>query len=135
MASKKFPGNYSSLALIGQFVAKEAARAGLDENSVYSVQLAVDEACTNIIEHAYGGENLGEIVCVCSTSSSGFEVELRDTGQTFDPKTIPDPQLGVPLEKLKSRGAGIFLMKKLMDEVKFDFTKGGETRLRMLKKI
>jgi serine/threonine-protein kinase RsbW len=135
MASKKFPGNYASLGLISDFVAKEAARAGLDENSVYSVQLAVDEACTNIIEHAYGGEDLGEIVCACSSSSSGFEVELRDKGKSFDPKTIPEPQLGIPLEKLKSRGAGIFLMKKLMDEVNFDFTNGGETRLRMLKKI
>jgi serine/threonine-protein kinase RsbW len=134
MASKTFPGNYSSLDPISKFIAEEAELAGLDENTVYSIQLAVDEACTNIIEHAYGGEGVGDIVCICSSDPSAFEVELRDKGQSFDPKSIQDPDVGVPLENLKSRGAGVFLMNKLMDEVSFDFTNVGETRLKMLKK-
>jgi serine/threonine-protein kinase RsbW len=135
MAMKTFPGKYSSLGQISEFIAQEAGQAGLDENTVYAIQLAVDEACTNIIEHAYGGEGIGEIVCVCNSSPSEFEVELRDKGKTFDPKLVPNPELGIPLEKLKSRGAGIYLMNKLMDEVKFDFSNGEETRLRLLKKI
>lgn len=135
MAMKTFPGKYTSLEPISEFVAEEASLAGLDESTVYSIQLAVDEACTNIIEHAYGGEGIGDIVCVCISKPDAFEVELRDRGAAFDPKSVPDPKVGAALEDLKSRGAGIFLMKKLMDEVSFDFTRTGETRLRMLKKI
>ncbi|NJN43607.1 MAG: ATP-binding protein [Anaerolineae bacterium] len=48
-----FPGQFKSLEKISQFVQKAASQAGLDEEALYSVELAVDEACSNIIEHAY----------------------------------------------------------------------------------
>ena len=50
-----FPGRYDSLAQIGQFVHSAADEAGFDSFSIYAVELAVDEACTNIIELAYCG--------------------------------------------------------------------------------
>ena len=134
MTSKTFPGYYSSLGPISDFVAKQAESAGLDEQSVYAVRLAVDEACTNIIEHAYEGEGRGDIICICVSSSDGFEIELRDKGKAFNPEDVPDPEVGVPLENLGNRGAGIFLMKKLMDDVSYAFSEGGETVLRMMKK-
>lgn len=133
MVSKTFPGNYSSLGPISEFVAKEAENAGLDEQSIYSVQLAVDEACTNIIEHAYEGEGKGNIVCRCESRPNGFEIELRDRGKSFKPEHIPDPKVGIPIEQLGSRGAGVFLMKKLMDDVHYGFSENGETILRMTK--
>lgn len=134
MFSKTFPGNLSSLGPISDFVAHAAEQAGLDENSVYSVQLAVDEACTNIIEHAYGGEGDGTINCLCTYDEEIFSVELRDKGKQFNPDLIPEPEVGVPLEELGNRGAGLFLMKKLMDQVTFDFSNSKETVLRMTKK-
>ncbi|MEN8240284.1 MAG: ATP-binding protein [Chloroflexota bacterium] len=134
MISKTFPGDFSSLGPISDFIANAAKQAGLDENSIYSVQLAVDEACTNIIEHAYGGEGNGEIVCRCDSNSESFRIELRDQGKQFNPDTIPVPEVGAPLESLGNRGAGLFLMKKLMDQVEFDFSKSNETILRMTKK-
>jgi serine/threonine-protein kinase RsbW len=134
MASKTFPGYFSSLGPISEFIAKEAEIAGLDDHEIYSVQLAVDEACTNIIEHAYEGEGKGDIVCICESKPDRFEIELRDRGKSFDPDIIPDPKVGVPIDSLGSRGAGVYLMKKLMDEVSFVFSEGGETILRMMKK-
>lgn len=134
MASKRFPGYYSSLGPISEFVAKEAESAGLDERSIYAVQLAVDEACTNIIEHAYEGEGKGEIVCVCESGPEGLEIEIRDNGKSFNPDHVSDPAVGAPLEELGNRGAGVFLMKKLMDEVRYIFSESGETILRMMKK-
>jgi serine/threonine-protein kinase RsbW len=134
MASKTFPGKFSSLGPISEFIAKEAKIAGLDDQEIYSVQLAVDEACTNIIEHAYEGEGRGDIVCICEAIPDGLEIELRDKGKPFDPGRIPDPEVGVPLESFGSRGAGVFLMKKLMDEVSYVFSEGGETILRMIKR-
>ena len=133
MATKTFPGIFSSLGPISDFIAIAGEKAGLDENSIYSVQLAVDEACTNIIEHAYGGEGNGDIVCRCDSNSESFFVELRDQGKQFNPEIIPEPEVGVPLENLGNRGAGLFLMKKLMDHVVFDFSTPNETTLRMTK--
>jgi anti-sigma regulatory factor (Ser/Thr protein kinase) len=134
MTAKKFPGNYTSLENICEFITREAKVAGLNIDSVYAVQLAVDEACSNIIEHAYSGENNGEIVCECNALDDGLEVILKDKGKPFDPETVPEPEIGVPLEELKSRGAGLFLIRKLMDEVDYKYYEGTGAVLKMIKK-
>ncbi|MBL6983646.1 MAG: ATP-binding protein, partial [Anaerolineales bacterium] len=94
---------------------------------VYSVQLAVDEACTNIIEHGYGGEGRGDIVCSCDPTEEGILIVIKDWGQHFSPDEIAEPDFDVPLEKLQSRGAGLFLMRKVMDEIDFKFDAEGNT--------
>lgn len=59
MKTKTYPANYKSLATISQFIIEQAEDAGFSPKDVYAIQIAVDEACSNIIDHAYGGENLG----------------------------------------------------------------------------
>jgi anti-sigma regulatory factor (Ser/Thr protein kinase) len=134
MVTRTFPGHFSSLSQIAHFVEKQAVAAGLDDNEVYAVQLAVDEACSNIIEHGYGGEGRGDITCSCATKGGGLEIVLIDHGRAFDPGAIPAPNVGAPLEELGSRGAGIFLMKKLMDRVDYVFDEQAGTRLTLFKK-
>ncbi|MBT3669114.1 MAG: ATP-binding protein [Chloroflexi bacterium] len=133
MTFKIFPGKYSSLEGISEFVTAEMKPIGFDENEVYSVQLAVDEACTNVIEHSYGGENIGEIEIDTNLVKNGFEIIIRDYGKKFDPSKVPGINSKKPLKEVESRGAGLFLMKKLMDDVSFHFTKNKGTTLRMLK--
>ena len=133
MTSQVFPGKFSSLEKISKFVKAEAENAALDDKAVYEVQLAVDEACSNIIEHAYNGEGQGDIVCTCVTLPKSFKVILEDRGKQFDPETVKDVEIGVPLDKLGNRGAGVFLMKKLMDAVEFEFLEGNGTILTLVK--
>jgi serine/threonine-protein kinase RsbW len=121
MPTKTFPGQYDSLAKISDFVALGAQEAGLSSKDVYAVRLAVDEACTNIIEHGYGGESVGKIECTYSYDSQTLTVKLRDWGKSFAPEDIPDPDYNVPLEELKLRGAGLYLMRELMDDIRFHF--------------
>jgi serine/threonine-protein kinase RsbW len=134
MTSKIFPGEFASLEKISEFITKHAKASGLDKKATYSVQLAVDEACTNIIEHAYGGEGLGEIECICNILEDGLEIILHDRGKPFNPKEINDIDINMPLDELGNRGAGLFLMRKLMDEVKFHFSVQKGTTLVMRKK-
>jgi len=133
MPSKNFPGSFSSLEKISDFITENAESCGLDENAIYAVQLAVDEACSNIIEHAYGGEGKGDIECTCNILDDGLEVVLKDKGKSFIPEDVQEVKVGVPLEELGSRGAGIFLINKLMDEVNFEFSKQGGTTLKLKK--
>jgi serine/threonine-protein kinase RsbW len=128
-----FPGRLESLEKISEFVQQEARSACLNEHDVYAVQLAVDEACTNIIEHAYHGEGVGNIVCTCNILRDGLKVVLRDHAAPFTPEVMSEPVLNVPLEEVKPRGLGIFLMRKMMDDVKFDESPGGGNRLTMIK--
>ena len=133
MPTEKFAANFESLENIGEFIDKAAEEAGFDESETYAVQLAVDEACSNIIEHAYGGENQGDIKCTYKVNSNGLTIILRDKGRSFDPDSIGEPNFGAPIDQLKPRGAGLFLMRKLMDEVKFEFNPESGNVLTMVK--
>jgi serine/threonine-protein kinase RsbW len=114
-----FLGRFASLAPIAEFVGRAAEAAGLDERAIYAVQLAVDEASTNIIEYSYGGEGRGEIEITCRISSDGLTVILRDGGLPFDPERVPSPNLHATLEERDAGGLGVYLMRQLMDEVHF----------------
>ncbi|NLG74363.1 MAG: ATP-binding protein [Chloroflexi bacterium] len=136
---KTFVAQYESLSHVRDFVGQAAEDAGLDAAAVYAVQMAVDEAFTNIIEHAYGGECLEEIDCTCEIVKDGLEVLLRDCGRPFDPDAVPDPRLDTPLEEREVGGLGLFFIRKLMDEVQFTFSvdesgQQGCNELRMFKR-
>jgi serine/threonine-protein kinase RsbW len=128
-----YPGRFENLAKISEFVVQAAKAAGLNAEAVYAVDLAVDEACTNIIEHAYGGETKGNIRCTCTAMKNGLKIVLHDTGRPFNPARVPPPEVKARLKDLKSRGAGLFLMQKMMDEVSFEFTQGEGNILTMVK--
>jgi serine/threonine-protein kinase RsbW len=130
--SKSFPGRYESLASIGDFVRKIAQEAGFESFAVYSIEMAVDEACSNIIEHAYGGEGKGSIHCTCSVTEDAIQVEIKDQGKPFDPSSIPPPNLSQNLEERQAHGLGLHFIRKWMDEVQF-LSEGKENTLTMVK--
>jgi serine/threonine-protein kinase RsbW len=134
MPTKTFPGRFSSLSEIAAFVIRAARKAGLDDAAVYAVELAVDEAATNIIEHAYQGEGQGEICCTFKIIPEGLQVMLQDWGIPFNPLEVPEPTIEVPLEQVQSSGLGLFFMRKLMDEVQFKFSKENGNTVTMIKK-
>lgn len=133
MATEIYPGNFSSLCAISNFVVEQAELADFDSNQVYAIQTAVDEACSNIIDHAYGGESLGYIQITVEKISDGIKITIQDDGRPFNPDEVPLPDMTTPLENLKERGLGVFIMRKLMDEVHFDFSNPQYNTLVMMK--
>jgi len=129
-----FPGRFESLAAIAQFINRAAEDAGLDEHAAYAVQVAVDEACTNIIEHGYGGEGQGDVECTCRIDEEGLTVVVRDQGCSFDPNGAPPPDLDTEIGDRKNSGLGIYLMKQLMDEVRFQCSLDTGNVLTMVKR-
>jgi serine/threonine-protein kinase RsbW len=133
MATKIFPGIYASLADIAGFVKNSAIEAGFSLNEVFTIETAVDEAVSNIIEHAYNGENKGDIVCKSSILKNGIEIVLEDHGKPFDPSCIPIPNLKAALEdRSDTGGLGYYMMCQMVDEVRFDFNEK-RNRLTMIK--
>lgn len=121
MTSRTFPGRFESLAQIAEYVRLEAKAAGLSYKETFELETAVDEAVSNIIEHAYGGEGIGEIQCQCNRIEDGLEIILEDSGKPFDPSCVPVPDLNAQLKNRKNHGLGYFLMCQMMDEVHFEF--------------
>jgi len=127
-------GRFDSLRLVSEFVTRAAQDAALDESEVYAVDMAVDEACANIIGHAYGGEGRGDIEITCRIGEDGLTVVLRDRGRPFDPTKVPHPDLEAPLEGREEGGLGMFLMRRLMDRVEYESRPGSGNVLTMVKR-
>ncbi len=132
-ATKSFPGRYTSLAKIGEFVHKIAQNAGFQSFAIYSIEMAVDEACSNIIEHAYGGEEKGNIRCTCSVDDEALTIVIKDTGQSFDLDSVPTPNLSDNIDEREAHGLGLYFIRQWMDEVFFE-TKGQSNILTMIKR-
>lgn len=120
----RFPARYESLTTLREDARKAAVTAGLSEKAVYAVQMAVDEAFTNIIEHAFGGERDEEVECKFIVGGDALTITLKDCGRSFNPDEISDPDLKASLEEREVGGLGLFFMRQLMDEVKFTFYPG-----------
>ena len=134
MPTQKFPGRYESLEKIASFIRAEAETTSLSHSDVFAVETAVDEAVSNIIEHAYQGEDKGEIVCICLSDPNSITITLEDTGAPFNPDSIPIPNLNVPLMDRTEHGLGIYMMRKWMDEVRYEFNQG-INRVTMVKRV
>lgn len=122
-----------ALAPISDFVVDQARAAGLDEHAVWEVQLAVDEAATNVIQHSYA-KAPGPLTISTELVDGAFQIVICDQGRPFDPNEVPEPDLVSPLEERKTGGLGLYLMRKLMDRVEFRF-ENGENRLVMAKQV
>jgi len=134
MVNQIFPGEYKSLSEISDFVVIRANILGFSSNDIYSIQIAVDEACSNIIDHAYGKEDLGYIEIQVEDIENGLKITILDDGDPFDPDDIPDPVIDSSLEERRERGLGLFIMRKLMDEVNYDFSSPNQNKLVMVKR-
>ncbi|MEN8241478.1 MAG: ATP-binding protein [Chloroflexota bacterium] len=130
---RTFPAKYSALDDIRTFVAQAAQKASLTEKAVYAVQLAVDEACTNIIDYAYGGETNQQIEITCEITTEHLTITLGDKGHPFDLDSIEPPDLNSPLAERDAGGLGIHLIRKLMDEINYQSTQGVGNRLTLTK--
>ena len=129
-------GRYDQIRRVCAFVGEGARQAGFDDDTVFHVELACDEACTNIIEHTYEGEGIGDIQVSWQLSGDTFTVTIRDNGPRFDPSVIPNPPEPPDLDEvddLRVGGLGVFFMRRLMDDVRFAYLKGKGNVLTMVK--
>ena len=113
------PSETSFLGLIREVTRKMAETAGFDEGTADQLALAVDEAATNVIEHAYRGAADREVEIRVEDRGREFQVEVLDSGATVDPRTVPDVDLRRYVSERRTGGLGMHLMEKIMDSVTF----------------
>jgi len=125
MARRQFRARFEQLEGVRAFVARAARTAGFSEKEVYAVQLAADEAASNIIEHAYEGKPNATFELTCDFKANRLVMRFVDQGKSFDFDRVEVPDLRADLSERKIGGLGIYLMHKLMDKVDYQVTKTG----------
>lgn len=120
MPKMTFPAKFEFLDEIRDFVAKVAKEGGFTDKEIYSLQLAADEAASNIIEHAYEGVAEGTLDITCDMKKNRIVITMHDKGRSFDPNDVRQPDITADLSERQIGGLGVFLMRKLMDEVDYE---------------
>jgi serine/threonine-protein kinase RsbW len=120
MPNVTFPARFEFLDEIREFVAEVAREGGFTEKEIYSLQLAADEAASNIIEHAYEGVSNADIDITCDMRGDTLTITMHDEGISFDPSKVKKPNLKADLSDRQIGGLGVYLMRKLMDEVRYE---------------
>lgn len=129
------PSSTQNLAIIRDFVSRIASQAGLADADVASLELAVDEACANVIEHAYGNDATKQVVVRALFDDDTLQIHVVDSGLGFDPSGIKEEELRELVEKRRTGGLGLRLIRSLMDEVHYEIEPGVKNELRMVKKL
>jgi len=113
------PSETSFLGLVREVTRKMAESAGFDQGTAGRLALAVDEAATNVIEHAYAGAADREVEIRLEDRGPEFQVEVVDSGATVDPRAVPQVDLRRYVRERRTGGLGMHLMEKIMDSVTF----------------
>ncbi len=132
METKIFPGKYDSLVDISKFIKNIAKTKGYEGLTLYTIETAVDEACSNIIEHAYRDNHHGDIEISIGFEKDNLVIILKDHGVPFDPHLIAPPNLSENLDEREPHGLGLYMIKQWMDEVYFETSENTNT-LKMIK--
>ena len=127
------PSDTVNLAMIRDFIEVSARRSAIDEPDMQKLTLAVDEACANVIEHAYNNDNTREITVHVWFDDAQIGVDVIDSGSRFDP-TSHKP---LELRDLVGHqgGMGIRIMQMATDELVADTDENGHNRLRLIKRL
>lgn len=134
MAMNTYPARFEYLDEIRDLVAQVARRGGFTEKEIYSIQLAADEAASNIIEHAYEGTTDGILQVTCEMQGNEIFIAMHDDGKPFDPSEVKQPNLKADLSERQIGGLGVYLMRKLMDKVQYESKPGAGNLLTMRKR-
>lgn len=116
-----------SLQVFRGFITECCARYDIPNDTVLDLKLAVDEACTNIIEHGYKGMDPGSIILSFRIESDRILVQITDFGHVFEPADAPKPDVEAALEDRPLGGLGLFLIYQTMDNIDYQSSDDGNT--------
>lgn len=126
------PSSTRYLEKVRRFVERYTVEAGFPQESVEQFKVAVDEACTNVIKHAYNGDEsrVLDISVICEIDKC--TICIRDDGHSFKPSEYIEPDIFALARRRHAGGFGVHIMRRLMDRVEYDST-GRMNEVRLIK--
>jgi serine/threonine-protein kinase RsbW len=123
-----------ALELFRDFIEDTCQQAGISDQVCYDLKLAVDEACTNIIQHGYAGMNPGSMILKLKLLGDQVVVTITDFGHSFEPAEPPTPDVDAIMADQQSGGFGLHFIYQTMDIVHYEATAMGND-LRFVKNL
>lgn len=108
-----------NIPVVMAFIVEAARQAGFDDKAVAQIEISVDEACANVVDHAYEGMAPGEMEVSFHKDDRQLTITVRDWGRTFDLDSVPVPDVTAPLEERELGGLGLFFMRRMMDSLEY----------------
>jgi serine/threonine-protein kinase RsbW len=115
------------------FIDSHLANAGVENSDRTKTLTASEEVIVNVINYAYQNEN-GNLEIIFETNSKSIELTFIDSGAMFNPLEKPDADVTVSLAEREAGGLGILMVKKLMDDVRYEFI-NNQNRLTVIKYV
>ena len=112
------------LSRMPELVAQLAEEHGLSDETVFGMNVALDEMLSNIIKYGYTDDAIHEIHIRLSVNGAMLVAEIEDDGQPFDPCAAAPVDVDAPIEERKVGGLGIHIVRKLMTEVGYSRVDG-----------
>ncbi|MDD1693331.1 MAG: ATP-binding protein [Methanoregula sp.] len=126
------PADIREIPALSDRLESAMKNGGFSDNDILDTQLAVEETVTNIIVHGYG-DAVGEITIACRVGPDEIAIQLEDHAVPFDPLSLPEPDLHADIDDRQIGGLGIFLTRKIMQEIRYRF-EDGKNILTLVKK-
>jgi len=124
------PAQMSYMGQVRDFIEHIGVKYRYSDKIINSYKLVIEEACTNIIRHGYRDVKGGEISIKAIIRQQSLTIVIIDQGLSYDPRQAQTPDLEKYIQIGKKGGLGIFMMRKLMDDVQYNITgRGNELRL------
>jgi serine/threonine-protein kinase RsbW len=116
-----------SLQSFRDFITDCCSRYEIPSAVVLDLKLAVDEACTNVIQHGYKGMDPGSIILSFRIEPERILVQITDFGHVFEPADAPMPDVKAALEDRELGGLGLYLIYQTMDNIDYHAAEEGNT--------
>ncbi len=129
------PSSTENLSMIRDFVRSIGLQVGMGDMEVARLEMAVDEACSNVMEHAYSSDSTKEVSIRATVDENALRIIVIDTGKGFDPATIEQRKLEDLISAKRTGGLGMRLIKSFMDEVHYAMVPGEKNELTMVKRL
>lgn len=130
----RITNNLDEIGTLAEFIEELGAELSLSMDTTMYINLALEEAVSNIIMYAYPQEETHEIILKTTATESQLIFLLTDNGLSFDPTSAPEVNLNIPADERQIGGLGIFLIRRIMNEVTYRRL-DGENHLTMKKNL
>lgn len=133
-SSFSFPADKKEVGRVVDFINDFLEKKDMNSKIISQIDIAVDEICSNIFNYAYKDKK-GQVLVEISYQDKMVVIRFVDTGVKFNPLEKEDPDVHLSLQERKIGGLGIYLVKQLMDDVKYEYSLKNENILTIIKKV